>query len=424
MFGFDIMQFGIDFLEILNEMSPYLLLGFLFAGILNVLIPKSSVTKYLGKKDFKSVFLASLLGVPLPLCSCGVIPAGISFYKNGASKGATNSFLISTPQTGVDSILVTYSLLGLPFAIMRPFIAFVTGILGGLFTNKFDKEVNPNQAKETDTKQEKASLFDRLFKYAFVDFLQDIANWLVIGLLIAALISVAIPEDFFAEYLSNNFISMIVILIVAIPFYVCATSSVPIAAQLMIKGLSPGAALVFLMAGPATNAATITVIKNSMGRKALIAYLFSIISGALFFGFLVNEFLPSEWFGLGLMNGMHHHKHEFFPHWLQITSSIILVLLILNAYWLKYKSKIIKTKKNTHTTNLEGMKQISIIVNGMNCNHCKQNVLNVLNEISGIKDIEVDLATETATFSSDNVDLELIKIEVERIGYKYGGIKE
>lgn len=420
-----IFQFGTDFLDILNEMSPYLLLGFLFAGILNVIIPKKMVNKYLGKKNLKSVMNASILGVPLPLCSCGVIPTGISFYKNGASKGATNSFLISTPQTGVDSILVTYSLLGLPFALLRPVIALFTGVLGGFLTNSFDKEVTETEVKpQIVEKEEKTSVFDRLFKYAFVDFLQDIATWLVIGLLIAAFISVAIPNDFFANYLDNSFLSMIIILVAAIPLYVCATSSVPIAAVLLMKGLSPGAALVFLMAGPATNAATITVIKNSMGKKALFAYLFSIITGSLFFGYIINEFLPAQWFALGIIDGMLSHEHEMLPFWLKISSSITLVLLILNAYFQKYKHRFIKKETTEfHNTKINGMETISVIINGMNCNHCKQNVLTALSGISEIETIEVDLTTETATFTGDNVNLELVKAEVEKVGFKYGGVK-
>lgn len=413
----NIILFFKDFLEILNEMSVYLLLGFLFAGILNVLIPKHKVKKFLGGNSVKSVFYASVLGVPLPLCSCGVIPTGISFYKNGASKGATNSFLISTPQTGIDSILVTYSLLGLPFAVIRPFIALVTGVVGGIFTNKIDKQI-PVKPIQTTEKEEKKSVFDRLFKYAFVDFLQDIANWLVIGLLIAAFISVVIPDGFFSNYLDNDLLSMLVILVASIPLYVCATSSVPIAAVLIMKGISPGAALVFLMAGPATNAATIAVIKNAMGAKALWAYLISIIVGSLLFGYLINYFLPAEWFQIASSEHL-HHEHGILPYWLKIISSIILFILILNAYWQKYKHKFLKNIKNN---NSDTMEKTTVKINGMNCNHCKQNVTNALQEIDSIKDIEVDLGTETAILSGTHINLAEVKQKVEQIGYKFGGL--
>jgi uncharacterized membrane protein YraQ (UPF0718 family) len=199
-------QFIIDFIEILNEMSPYLMLGFFFAGVLKVAFPQRFIDKYLGQKNSKSVLNASLIGIPLPLCSCGVIPTGISFFKSGATKGSSVSFLISTPQTGVDSILVTYSLLGLPFAIIRPFIALITGFFGGVLTNKVDdsdqinSDENIGESCSSDgkdacgcdsdgeaSKVEKNKIYT-LFHYAFVEFLQDISKWLIIGLLLAAFI--------------------------------------------------------------------------------------------------------------------------------------------------------------------------------------------------------------------------------------------
>lgn len=286
-----------DFFKILNEMSPYLLLGFLFAGLLHVFFPKRRINGLLGEKNSRSVINAALLGVPLPLCSCGVIPTGVSFYKNGASKGSSISFLISTPQTGIDSIMVTYSLLGLPFAIIRPVIALITGFFGGFLTNLTDKEtaedkisnsLKANNEQQKDTTSNNPVI--KLFRYAFVDFLQDISKWLVIGLLIAAVISVIVPDDFFAKHLGNGYWDMLIILLVSIPIYVCATASVPIAAILILKGISPGAALVFLMAGPATNAATITIINKVFGKKTLFVYLFSIITGALLFGILELSF--------------------------------------------------------------------------------------------------------------------------------------
>jgi len=199
--------------ELTNEMSPYLLLGFLFAGILHVFIKQETISKRLGKKDFKSVLYASLLGIPLPLCSCGVIPTGVSFHKNGASKGASVSFLISTPQTGVDSILVTYSMLGLPFAILRPIVALVTGVFGGMFANFLNKEELQPQFQLADSADScsgdscschsepsaEKSKMHRMFHYAFVEFMQDIAKWLIIGLLLAAFISTVLPDSFLVK---------------------------------------------------------------------------------------------------------------------------------------------------------------------------------------------------------------------------------
>src|SRR5450759_2705829 len=211
--------FGTELLFILTEMAPYLLLGFIFAGLLHLLFPKKRIRKYMGQNNFRSIFNAALLGVPLPLCSCGVIPTGISFYKHGASKASTVSFLISTPQTGVDSIFVTYSMLGLPFAAIRPVVAFVTGLFGGLITKKIDPEKEEKILQNNENGDELPKGFfprvKEMFRYSFIDFLQDISNWLIIGLLIAALISVLIPDDFFADKIPNDFLGMLVILAVS-----------------------------------------------------------------------------------------------------------------------------------------------------------------------------------------------------------------
>ncbi|MBS3739462.1 MAG: permease, partial [Psychroflexus sp.] len=225
--------------ELTLEMSPYLLLGFLIAGLLNGVFSKDWLQRQLGKPGWKSSIKSALFGVPLPLCSCGVIPTGVSLYKKGASKGATTSFLISTPQTGIDSILVTYALMGWAYAIVRPIIAFVTGIFGGFFVDNFDK-VNDDikEAKSCDdcaVEPSKQHWFNRIFKYAFVTFLQDISRWLIIGLVLASIISMLVPEQFFEQgILSEPILAMLIVLVASIPLYVCATASVPIAAVLLM----------------------------------------------------------------------------------------------------------------------------------------------------------------------------------------------
>jgi len=411
-------------LVLLNEMSPYLLLGFLFAGLLHALVPKGKIVRYLGKHNFRSVLNAALLGIPLPLCSCGVIPTGLSFYKNGASKGASISFLISTPQTGVDSIMITYSMLGLPFAILRPIIALITGAFGGLFTNYVTRsESTESQEKlEENTDPIKSGhKFIEIFRYGFVDFLQDIAKWLVIGLLIAALLSAFIPENFFSQYRGNEFINMLIAIAIAGPLYVCATGSVPIAAALMMKGLSPGAALVFLMVGPATNAATISMVGKVLGRKTLFTYLGTVIVSALFFGFIINEVLPQLWFGMSGMNHSLHNHQDMMPMWIMQSSSIILTLLIINTFRLRYWPS--KKTSDNNTIILNDMETKTVAVLGMTCNHCKANVENNLLALPGIKDITVDLQKEQAIITADKVNLELIRSTVEGLGYKYGGEK-
>lgn len=429
-----ITKFIADFINILNEMSPYLLLGFFFAGLLKVALPQRFIDKYLGKKNTKSVLYAALLGVPLPLCSCGVIPTGMSFYKNGASKGASVSFLISTPQTGVDSILVTYSLLGLPFAIIRPIVALITGLFGGFITNKFDNNTDVNNTTDTSCNDSSCdgdtcnssscaiptkehSKIYTMFKYAFVDFLQDISKWLIIGLLLAAVISVLIPDDFFATYINNDILGMLVILIASIPLYICATSSVPIAAVLLMKGLSPGAALVFLMAGPATNAATITVLNKVLGKKTMWLYLISIVSGALIFGLFIDNFLPREWFNLGalIQHTTGHAAHWHLPKWLQWSSSVLLLLLIVNGYIQKYLQKNRELKKSN------SMNEKVINVNGMSCNHCKNNVEKNLLAMENINTAEVNLEQKKVLIKGENINLEVIKDTINGLGFEYVG---
>ncbi|MCB8995517.1 MAG: permease [Bacteroidales bacterium] len=421
-----ILRFGSELVKLTVEMAPYLLLGFLFAGILYAWFPNHKMVKYLGKNNSSSVFNAALLGVPLPLCSCGVIPTGISFYRNGASKGSTVAFLISTPQTGADSIMVTWSLLGWPLAVLRPVIALVTGMLGGLLTNFSENRSSKKNQKPREEpkiiKPEKVGIMEML-RYAFVDFLQDIVKWLTIGLLIAALMAVIIPEDFFLRYLSNDYLSMLIILVASIPLYVCATGSVPIAAVLMMKGLSPGAALVFLMAGPATNAATISVIGNTMGRKTLFTYLFSIISGALFFGILINEFLPRDLF-INAISHIHNgvHSHEILPHWFQVGSAILLALLMINGLLRLYVPSLYRKSKNiVEPEIINTMNFKTIMVEGMTCNHCKMTVENNLKKIPGVSKVNADPVTGKVTLEGDSLNLSEAEKTVNDLGYKYKG---
>lgn len=440
----------LDFIEryfaelwyLLLEMAPWLLLGLIFAGLLKVYFPQKHIDKYLGKANFKSSLNAALLGIPMPLCSCGVIPTGISFYKNGASKGATNSFLISTPQTGVDSIFATYSMLGWPFAVLRPIVAFFTGVLGGIFTNIFVKEKpapvaaspSPFANLKIDTAalgkagetcdddscnchepkvEDKRHSLVRAADYAFVELLQDIAKWLLIGFLAAALISVVLPDDFFSSFKGLGLLEILVVLAASVPIYICATGSIPIAAVLLMKGVSPGAALVFLMAGPATNVATMTVLGKTMGRKSLTIYLISIIGGAIFFGMLTNMFIPADWI---LSKIMHIHGdgegHEMLPRWLQLASTILLLVSIPGGYLLS------KFEKKQRMKKIEG---ISVIVTGMTCSHCEATVKKNLENLNGITSVVADNGSNTVKITGANINLEKVKETVNGLGYHYQG---
>jgi uncharacterized membrane protein YraQ (UPF0718 family)/copper chaperone CopZ len=409
-----IMKFFETLWELTLEMSPYLLLGFLIAGLLNGLFSKAWLQKQLGKPGLASSIKASLFGVPLPLCSCGVIPTGVSLHKNGASKGATTSFLISTPQTGIDSILITYGLMGWAYAIIRPIIAFITGIFGGfLVDNIKSKEDIPDAATCNSCEKDNPSThwFDRIFKYAFVDFLQDISRWLVIGLVLASVISIIVPDEFFESgIMSEPIVSMLIVLLASIPLYVCATGSVPIAAVLLMKGISPGAAIVFLMAGPATNIATFTVIWNSIGKRMTIIYLITIIVGALFFGVIIDYVFPASWHSLFLITQYQDAHHHFLPHWLSLASAIILIGLMLNAEILRFFPKANNISKK------EIMKTYK--VKGMMCNHCVANVEKNLAAASGVESVEVNLSNEKVTLKGDITDAE-VKTIIDGLGYKY-----
>jgi hypothetical protein len=444
-----------ELIYLLNEMAPWLILGLVFAGLLKVFFPDEKVQKYMGKPTTKSALNASLLGIPMPLCSCGVIPTGISFFRNGASKGATNSFLISTPQTGVDSIFATYSMLGWPFAILRPIVAFVTGIVGGILTNWLVKEKatpkdtpkaafaggftmdtsSTSQPKtsilsSTNSKSESAKTCDddscgcddkpkpkgnavvRASHYAFIELLQDIAKWLIIGFLTAALISVILPDDFFSSFQGWGILEILIILAASVPIYICATGSIPIAAVLLMKGVSPGAALVFLMAGPATNVATMTVIGNTMGRKSLIIYLGTIIGGAILFGQLTNWLLPTDLFMNQIVHIHGDGEHEMLPKWLQISSSILLISSLILGYFYERFEK----SKTTDKMNLKTMK-----VEGMTCSHCEASVTKNLSKLSGIDEVFADKNTSTVKVKGNNINLKEIEKTINEIGYQFKG---
>jgi uncharacterized membrane protein YraQ (UPF0718 family)/copper chaperone CopZ len=413
----------IELAGLVNEMSPYLMMGFFFAGLLRVVFPRKLITRYMGQRNFRSVLNASLLGVPMPLCSCGVLPTGIGFYKNGASRGSTVSFLISTPQTGVDSILATYALLGLPLAIIRPVVALFTGIFGGLLGNRVDHEKVPDAPAEAIPENGHPRTVRELFRYGFVELLQDISKWLIIGILLAALLSVLIPDDFFIHHISNEYLAMLLMLMASVPLYICATGSIPIAAVLLMKGLSPGAALVLLMAGPATNVATMAVIGNSMGRKTLWVYMASIIGGALIFGMLVNELIPREWITGAIPAMSHGEGHGLSAGWLAWTMSGLLVLLIINGYVLKWLNR--KKTRREDQMKSEGMKSnVNVYrVDGMTCNHCKSSVENGLRDLSGVDEVVADPDHDMVTVEAGSVDDEKIRLTIEKLGYIFRGRK-
>ena len=317
-----------DFWHTVVEMSPYLLFGFFLAGLLSALIPQRLVEKHLGGRGILPLLKASLFGVPLPLCSCSVIPVSMSLRKHGASKGSTIAFLLSTPQTGVDSFFVTFSLLGWLFAIFRPVVAFITGIIGGIFVDIFDKgpegqsEVLPKCSDHCCSGGGAVSRVVGGLKYGFVTLPRDIGRPMLIGLVIAAAITALVPEGYFADKLGTGILAMVVMMLVGIPIYVCATASVPIAAALILKGLTPGAAFVFLVTGPATNAASFVTIWKILGGRTAIIYLATVAGCALLFGILLDYIAAGVNFEIVARPGW------MLPHVVSYTSAAVLLAML------------------------------------------------------------------------------------------------
>ena len=406
-------------IDLLNGMTPYLLLGFLVAGILKEFVPRRIYADKLSKNNFRSVLWAALFGIPLPLCSCGVIPTAASLRREGASRGATVSFLISTPQTGVDSIFATASVLGIPFAICRPVVALVTALAGGCAVNRWDKEVSGNSTITCASQPVQKSFWKKCagtLRYGFIDMMQDIGKWIVIGLVIAAVITVAVPNDFFTQLSDYPLLNMLVILALSAPMYLCATGSIPIAAALMLKELSPGAALVLLIAGPATNMAAILVINKVLGRRSLLIYLTTILIGAIGFGIFIDYVLPTEWFTI-TGNGSYcsHCAAEGTPWW-QTASSIVFATLLITAF-------ILRIFRHKHDCHCNGECECNIekrfLVKGMMCNHCKANVEKALSNIDGVTAVRVDLAEGAAYIKGKEIDTETVIATINSLGYKY-----
>ncbi|MDE6215544.1 MAG: permease [Bacteroides sp.] len=388
-------------LFMLNEMSPYILLGFLIAGVMHAFVPQQTFARHLSGTGFKAVVKSALIGIPLPLCSCGVLPTAIAMRRNGASRAASTAFLVATPQTGIDSIAATWSLLGPAFALIRPIAALVTAILGGVAVGKTEKEdaagvpAAEKEAEAPDGRSWKEKCLDAL-RYGYIDLVGSIGGWLVTGLIVAALITVYVPADFFSVLGSRPIFSMIAVLIIAVPMYVCATGSIPIAMSLMLKGLSPGTALVLLMAGPAANFASFTLISREMGRKSTILYLASIIIGAIAFGLAIDYLLPAEWFSLANMQAVAAHRHGV--DWFPTLCSIFLVVLLVVAF----------LKGHTHAAATSSPKAREYTIKGMNCSHCRAAVMKSIEAVEGVTQVSVDLATGKAFVEGGQKDEDVI----------------
>ncbi len=402
-----------EFWGVLTEMAPYLLFGFLAAGLLSVLVSPRLVERHLGGGGLWPVVKSAAFGVPMPLCSCGVIPVAASLRRHGASRGAVTAFLIATPQDGVDSILVTYSLLGPVFAIFRPIAALLSGVIGGSLVaagNKLaDAAAESSRCTEACCDEQEAGKHwaRRILAYGFDALPRDIGRALLVGLAVAALISAIVPRDFFAPYLGGGVLAMLVMMLLGIPVYVCATASVPVAAALVLQaGVSPGAALVFLMTGPATNAATIVTVWKVMGRRTAVIYLATVAGTALAAGLALDSLyragniVPAA--GTAWM----------LPHWLQDLAALVLlgvlVRAVLHPLW----------ARDGRIREIKAMQSRKLLIKGMTCTHCAAAVRRVLLECAGVKSAEVNLSAGTAAVSGQGLDPGQLRSAVEALGYK------
>lgn len=352
-----VMELVLETWNVLVEAAPYVLFGFFVAGLLKAFVPDSLMAKHLGGRGVGSVFKAAVIGVPLPLCSCGVLPAALGLRRQGASKGATTAFMISTPETGVDSMAVTYALIDPIMTVVRPVAASITALFAGLLVNAFpEKEDSPPPMADfaglahshdhagcgcggcqCDAKGDLSlrGKFLSGMRYAFGEMIGDIGRWLLVGVVVAGVISVAVPDDFLVSFAGSGVLSYLVMLVVALPLYVCATASTPIAASLLLKGISPGAALVFLLAGPATNGATITVMLKTLGKRAAGLYVVSIVVCSLALAFAVDRL----YIALGLdIRAVVAEVGETLPHWVGVASAVILLGLVVRGFLPSHKS--------------------------------------------------------------------------------------
>ena len=372
--------------DILLELSPWLLLGAIAAGLMHVLVPAGWLMRHL--RGRYGVLKAVMVGVPLPLCSCGVIPVGLGLRKDGASTGATVGFLISTPQTGVDSILVSASFLGLPFALFKVIAAMVTGLLGGWLA-----EEGSTSSETSPEPSDTPNIHVRSFR-AFADqslmLIRAIWVWLVIGVLASALINSWLPRQSLADLPAMTGISaMLITLVISVPLYVCATASVPVAAALVAGGLPAGAALVFLMAGPATNVATLGAVYRTLGLRSLVIYLGAIVVGSVAAGLAFDWLIdPSA------MASVMHHQHT---SWWQIASAAIVCVLIVvfviddSRHWLRRR----RQSRNASPSS------IRLPVEGMTCNGCASRLERALSSATGIRQASVSFSDREAVIDGD-----------------------
>ena len=396
----------------IGEMAPFLLFGFLAAGLLSVLVSPEWIERHLGRGRLAPVIKASAFGVPLPLCSCSVIPVATSLRRHGASRGAVTAFLISTPQTGVDSIFATFGLLGLTFAIFRPIAALISGVLGGVvvaFTGDSNQAGAEDHIECTEAccSSPSGGKIVSALRYGLVDLPRDIGRALLVGLLLGALITVYVGgNNYFSQAVPPGAMQILVLMLVGIPLYICATASIPIAASLILAGVSPGAAFAMLMTGPATNVATITTIWKVLGPRTCLIYLGTMMLSAFLGGMLLDQIIT-----IGeLQKAM---EHGWLPIWARHASAVLLIGLLGFGAFRR------NGRKSDHADHADHADCGGLLlkVEGMTCDHCKSSVRNALLACGGVNEVSIDLKASTAYVSGDHLHADELISAVEKAGF-------
>jgi uncharacterized membrane protein YraQ (UPF0718 family) len=332
--------------HLLLDASVYIIFGIVVAGLLKTFLSPEYVARHLGRGRFKPVLKAALFGVPIPLCSCGVMPAAAALKKQGASNGATIAFMISTPESGIDSISVTYALLDPIMTIARPIAAFSSAVAAGITESLFSPptkaappplmahpSVDSRSGPACRPAEPTGPLHFRLWtslRYAFGELWGDLATWFALGILLSGIITVLVPQELISQYLGGGLGSMLIMLAAGIPIYICASASTPIAAALILKGVSPGAALVFLLVGPATNMASLSILTGMMGKRAALRYLLVLAISSVTFGLLLDKVY--QWRGISAQ-AVIGQAGEFMPPSAQLIGAAILLVLSIRPFY-------------------------------------------------------------------------------------------
>lgn len=404
------MSFIEEFLSLFSEMAIYLLLGFAIAGLLRSFFSDNVIAKHLGRKSVGSNALASLFGVPLPLCTCGVVPTGVSLLRQGASKGSVISFLTSTAQTGMDNLLVTYAFIGWPFAIFKLVAALITGLVGGSIYDMVShtEMITPNTSKDGTGVTRIRSVREYL-EYSFVDLVRSLRQWLIIGIILAAALAAFVPDNIvdLLGFSNGKIVGYLAILLISSPMYVCATASIPIAAAFLAKGFPPGSAIIFLMAGPATNIATLTVLWKSIGRRATLVYLANIIVCSIAFAYIFDGLFPNY---ASTMGHVHQHDMAAMGGFWQTAAAITLAILIINTYVQDFLNRRRSPSHSSSGT-------VSLKVTGLSCQNCVSAVKKGLKSVDGVSDVQLDVAGNCHIAVTKEIPIETLGKIVNDLGY-------